>query len=246
MGRWCDWDGWQTGKSRVMQLVALLAASTCFSRIVLFVRAESTLWHSLPAAHQLKITQTVVDFANQDSLQKTILFEMQQTMVFEMQSTPNAAFNCLGTTYSDAGSEKEFRRIDYEIPLAFARLYKQTASSKSPAMQTSFHLVTSGGADPASYFLYPRTKGELERDITALSFDNLVIYHPGLLLFNEDEQRTGKPRYLEAFAINVARMGWIKSASCTTDQLAKTIVMKAEDGTRRGVEVVANSSIILN
>jgi hypothetical protein len=42
-------------------------------------------------------------------------------------------------------------------------------------------LVSSIGADEKSWFLYPRTKGEVERDLRAKKLPLLTIFRPGLL-----------------------------------------------------------------
>lgn len=42
-------------------------------------------------------------------------------------------------------------------------------------------LVSSVGADEKSWFLYPRTKGEVERDLKLKKLPLLTIMRPGLL-----------------------------------------------------------------
>lgn len=52
-----------------------------------------------------------------------------------------------------------------------------------------FGLVSAASADAKSSFLYSRTKGETETDLTALEFPHLFIYRPGLLQCNRAESR---------------------------------------------------------
>lgn len=96
-----------------------------------------------------------------------------------------SALCCLGTTRKKAGTPAEFRRIDYEIPLAFAK-----ASLRQGARY--FHLVSSVGASAESTNLYLQTKGQLERDLASLSFEGLFIYRPSLLLGTRSELRLGE------------------------------------------------------
>ena len=42
-------------------------------------------------------------------------------------------------------------------------------------------LLTSFGSNPNSWFLYPRTKGELETSVKGLEFSYTSIFRPGLL-----------------------------------------------------------------
>lgn len=97
----------------------------------------------------------------------------------------NDVFCATGTTIRKAGSQEEFRRIDYEMPLAAAR-----AALDAGAQQ--FVLVSSVGADAESKNFYLRTKGELERDLMELKFQAIHILRPGLLLGHREEFRPGE------------------------------------------------------
>lgn len=94
------------------------------------------------------------------------------------------AFLCTLGSRVKTGVEN-FKRVDYEYPLEFARLAKAV---------DAFHygLLTSGGADPKSMFLYMRTKGEVERDAKAIGVPNLNIYRPGLLTNRDNDMRIGE------------------------------------------------------
>lgn len=63
------------------------------------------------------------------------------------------AFCCLGTTRGKAGA-KGFVRVDRDYVVHAARLLKE-------ADCPHFNLVSSGGANVNSMFLYPKTKGEV-------------------------------------------------------------------------------------
>jgi uncharacterized protein YbjT (DUF2867 family) len=53
-------------------------------------------------------------------------------------------------------------------------------------------VVSSVGSDPNSVFLYPRTKGMLERDIIKIPLDHLNIVKPGIILGERIETRVGE------------------------------------------------------
>ena len=82
---------------------------------------------------------------------------------------------CLGTTRRQAGSEPEFRRVDVDYVLAFARVAKAAQAQR-------FVVVSSVGADPQSKNFYLRTKGEMEAALVNVGFVSLDILQPGLLL----------------------------------------------------------------
>src|ERR1700684_3528972 len=69
----------------------------------------------------------------------------------------------LGTTSGKAGSKEAFRQVDYVLPLAFAKLALQQGAE-------AFALVSAIGADTNSSFFYPKTKGEVERDMKLVGF----------------------------------------------------------------------------
>lgn len=82
---------------------------------------------------------------------------------------------CLGTTRRQVGSEQEFRRVDVDYVLAFARVAKAAQAQR-------FVVVSSVGADPQSKNFYLRTKGEMEAALANVGFVSLDILRPGLLL----------------------------------------------------------------
>ena len=88
---------------------------------------------------------------------------------------------CLGTRVK-VGDEL-FKKVDHLYPLEFAKLSLKLGSVKH------YGLLSSTGADANSMMLYMRTKGQCERDITALEQKGLIIYRPGLLLNRRNDDR---------------------------------------------------------
>jgi len=97
----------------------------------------------------------------------------------------DAVICALGTTIKVAGSQEAFRRVDYDYPLAVARLARQHGT---PA----FVLNSAYGANPASGIFYNRVKGELEHALQAMGFDSLAIARPGLIGGQRQEFRLGE------------------------------------------------------
>jgi uncharacterized protein YbjT (DUF2867 family) len=103
-------------------------------------------------------------------------------------------FCALGTTMRKAGSPEKFRRVDYEYPLAIAKLAVSGGAGH-------FLLVSATGANPLSRFFYSRVKGELEEAVRGLGYRSFTIARPSLLLGERQERRFGE---------EVAkRLGWI-------------------------------------
>ena len=71
---------------------------------------------------------------------------------------------CLGTTIKKAGSQDEFRKVDFDYSLAFAKKARKMGASK-------ISLVSSVGANHNSKNFYLRVKGELEEAIKKIDFE---------------------------------------------------------------------------
>jgi uncharacterized protein YbjT (DUF2867 family) len=90
----------------------------------------------------------------------------------------------LGTTIKVAGSQSEFRAVDFDANLAVAR-----AALGAGARRCG--LVSAMGANAKSGVFYNRVKGELEDALTKLPFEGLVIARPSLLM--GDRAALGQP-----------------------------------------------------
>lgn len=156
----------------------LLLATNNYVRVI-------TLGRRAVAREHPKLTQHEVDLAQPETYQDWL--------------TPQSDFfSCLGTTIKKAGSESAFRRVDYEYPLAVARVAATHADNR-------WLLVSSLGADAASSLFYPKVKGELERDLAALPLAGVSIFRPSLLLGTRTEFRLGE-RVAEVVAWPVSRL----------------------------------------
>jgi len=118
-----------------------------------------------------QIKQEIVDFNNLEKYKQVI---SAQTVVCT-----------LGTTIKKAGSQENFRHVDYQLPLEIAKYALENGCE-------NFILISAIGADPNSKIFYNKVKGELERDIRKLSFKSIHIIRPSLLVGNRQEFRLGE------------------------------------------------------
>ncbi|EGG09166.1 uncharacterized protein MELLADRAFT_115845 [Melampsora larici-populina 98AG31] len=113
----------------------------------------------------------------------------------------------LGTTRKNAGSAERFETIDRGYPVLFAKLARDT--NKKP--QTLVYL-SSSGASPTSPFLYPKSKGLTELELSALGYDQTIVFRPGYLAgTNRNESRMaesifGKVMGLASFVTDSAQI----------------------------------------
>lgn len=90
--------------------------------------------------------------------------------------------SAFGTTRADAGGAKQFVDIDHGINIALAKLAKEAGVKRVV-------LVSSMNSNANSWFLYPRTKGQLEQDVIDLGFEETIIVKPGVLLGKRDKKK---------------------------------------------------------
>lgn len=95
------------------------------------------------------------------------------------------AYCGLGTTIKIAGSQVEFRKVDFDYVVKFARAAKAAGA-------TRFMLVSAIGAAPLSKVFYSRIKGETEQALGDMGFESLHIFRPGLLLGDRTDTRRGE------------------------------------------------------
>jgi uncharacterized protein YbjT (DUF2867 family) len=97
----------------------------------------------------------------------------------------DAVICTLGTTIRVAGSKEAFRRVDYDYPLAVAKLAKQHGTP-------TYVLNSAVGANASSRFFYNQVKGDLENTLASIGFASLTFVRPGLIGGQRQEFRLGE------------------------------------------------------
>jgi len=120
--------------------------------------------------------------------------------------------------------QRRSRKIDREYVLNAAR----AAKSDDPNRKQRLIYVSSGGANPNSMLLYPRSKGLTEQGLATLGYDDLIIFRPGMLMDAERPER----RYVENIAeVLVGFLGkFSNKLGITVDTVAKSIRIAGELG----------------
>jgi uncharacterized protein YbjT (DUF2867 family) len=145
-------------------LVRLLLADPRFDRVVSLARRPLDL-------QSPRLDAQVVDF--------------RAPQLWAEQVAGDVLFLALGTTRKQAGSAQ----AQYEVDHTFQ--YRTAEAGRRNGVPACV-VVSSSGANPRSPLFYPRMKGELERDLSALGFPRLRILRPGLLEGERSEPRTGE------------------------------------------------------
>jgi len=149
-----------TGKHVLRELLA----SPHYTTVGEFGRRVTPL-DSLPAdAHKDKLLQKVVDF---EKIDEAGLKDGKWDVVIVT----------LGTTRAIAGSAENFVKIDRDYVISAAKAAK---SSETDHKQRLIYL-SSTGASSSSFLLYPQSKGLTEDGLTALGYDDTIVFRPAYL-----------------------------------------------------------------
>lgn len=146
-------------------LVRSLLQNPAYGRIRVLVRRQLELEHP-------KLDQHIVDWEQ---------LEEQKDLFRDVDDL----YCCLGTTIKKAGSQENFRQVDFHYPVRAAKLAKDQGVSQ-------MLVISSMGADAGSRIFYSRTKGEMEEALSAIGFRSLHIFRPSLILGDRKEKRLGE------------------------------------------------------
>jgi len=194
-----------------VHLVKQLAACGACSRVTAVVRKQLSIEEmkakfSLQDEELKKVEQQVVDYDRIEQFEDA----------FRNQ---DKAFVALGTTYKQAGSAEAFRRVDFEYVVNAAKMLKQGGTKH-------FSLITSAGSNKNSFFLYPRTKGEVEEACDKIGFERYSIFRPGLLLTSRTDSRPLE-RFLQKVYPAFHFMLSENAKATPTEQVARAMVVNA-------------------
>jgi len=199
-------------------IIKALAESPQFTKVTLIGRRQVPLPTPEEDKSYDKFDEKIVDF------------EALQAEAFQGY---DVGFCALGTTKGKAGAAG-FYKVDHDYVVNSAKMAKVGGTKH-------FHLVSSVGANKNSYFLYPKTKGEVEEELTQMGFERLSIYRPSLLLVPEGRQES---RIAEAIARSIIgpldRKRWW---SVEVPLLGKVIVANNFRPIESKVEILENGLI---
>ena len=101
---------------------------------------------------------------------------------------------CIGTTAKKTPNESLYKKIDYGIPVAAAKLSKENNI-------LTFLVISAIGANVKSAVFYNRTKGEMEQAVLQQDLKHTYILRPSLI----DGERK-EHRFLEKMALSIFKI----------------------------------------
>ncbi|GAA4243405.1 NAD(P)H-binding protein [Winogradskyella damuponensis] len=116
-----------------------------------------------------------------DKVQQFIsdLLELNQ---FKTDFTADEVYCCIGTTAKKTPDKTLYKKIDFGIPVAAAKLSKENNIS-------TFLVISAMGANKNSTVFYNKTKGEMENSVLKQQIKNTYVLRPSLIGGDRQETR---------------------------------------------------------
>ena len=197
-------------------LLLQLLACKHYSSVLALVRKELRMHHP-------KLKQVIVDFDRIND--------------YHAEIKGDVVFSCLGTTKGQTPDQEQYRKIDYQYPLDVGSIAQVNGAR-------SFHLISSIGADKNSKVFYTRTKGEVERDLKAIPFQNIHIYRPSLLDGTRPQKRLVEGVFNAVMTlVNPVLIGGLrKYRSIKVETVARAMIRESLDD-KRGIFIHESDQI---
>jgi len=110
------------------------------------------------------------------------LFDLLELEQQQEHFIADEVFCCIGSTNAKTPNNELYKRIDYGIPVATAKLCAQNSIK-------TLVIVSALGADANSSIFYNRIKGEMEDKVLALKVPKTHIVQPSMIGGNRKEKR---------------------------------------------------------
>lgn len=168
---------------------------------------------------------------------KELIVDFDRIDQYSSDIRGDVVFCCLGTTNSKTPDKVQYKKIDYQYPLDIGSIAQNNGA-------TAYHLVSSMGADVNSSLFYPKTKGEVERDLKAIPFKSVYIYRPSLLDGNRDEKRTAEKLMIGLMRfLNPLLFGGLKKYRSIKIETVASAMLKASLTDKKGVFIYSSDQI---
>lgn len=160
------------------------------------------------------------------------LLELEQ---FKDEFTADEVYCCIGTTAKKTPDKAMYKKIDYGIPVAAARLAKENGIA-------TYLVVSAMGANKNSSVFYNKTKGEMEQAVVDQAIPNTSILRPSLIGGEREEQRALEKIGLSVFkAIQPLFIGPLKKYKIiNAESIAQAMLNLANTTSNTDVIIMSN------
>lgn len=122
---------------------------------------------------------------NNNKLKEFLINDLTELSTLYDELKGDIYFCCLGTTIKDAKSKENFKKIDFDAVLEFAKIAQMNQAK-------SFSFISAYGANSRSFIFYNRVKGDIETALENLHLNKLLIFRPSFLIGHRQSFRLGE------------------------------------------------------
>lgn len=134
----------------------------------------------------------------------------------------DVVFCCIGTTKSKTPNEETYRKIDYGIPVAAAKLCRENGIP-------TFEVISAMGANIKSKVFYNRIKGEMEEAVLAQNIEHTFIFQPSPIAGDREEKRVFEDLAKKAMKVlNFVLRGPLEKYRSIHPETIATAMLKVE------------------
>ncbi|TVZ26383.1 putative NAD(P)-binding protein [Gillisia sp. Hel_I_86] len=132
---------------------------------------------------------------------------------------------CIGTTKSKTPDKETYKKIDFGIPVAAAKLCRKNNID-------TFLVISALGADANSSIFYNKVKGEMQHQVLEQGIKNTYIFQPSLIAGNREEERFFEKLGIEGMKVfnNLLIGSFKKYRSIHPETIAKAMHICANSG----------------
>lgn len=166
-------------------------------------------------------------------IHKEMLFD--DLMNSDWPDSIDTVISCLGTTIKKAGSKASFKAQDFSLP---KHLFEKAIKKGAKRLL----LVTAVGSDPHSKIFYNQVKGLLEQVVIEQGWQQVIIFHPGLLMGERNESRLGETisqKILPFFDVIIPA----KYRTIPGSKVADSIICHLQRPINSGITIVEGKSL---
>lgn len=188
------------------------------------------------AYHQVTIlVRKAVSIENPKLIKHIIDFDKLENYANLIQA--DDIYCCLGTTIKVAGSQKAFRKVDFDYSCQIARIASANQSKQ-------FLIVTAVDSNAKSRIFYNRVKGDVEQVVSKLAFSSLSIFRPSLLLGKRQGVRPGeKIGEFLAKSVNFLLVGRLRKYRPIDAKVVAHAMVQTAKEEMQGIQVLESDQI---
>lgn len=158
---------------------------------------------------------------------------------FKQDFTGDEVYCCIGTTAKKTPDKQLYRKIDFGIPVAAAKLAKTNGIP-------TFLVISALGADAESSIFYSKTKGEMEQAVLAQNIEKTHVLQPSIIGGDRQEKRVAEKigLVLIKFLQPLFFGGLQKYRITEAEDIAQTMINLANSKATK--KIIASSEISLS